>query len=446
MTRAWMILSSWTMMAVGCVQGPAISPERAVATWHEMQVGHPRGALPESAVAALEAGDALTVEQVYALALANNPELAVVEARAEVATEEIAAARQIANPSVRVSNVGVDDSAQGRLGFNLGLRAPIPRPGSVRARVDGARHAAAGAQGQAEAARRQLRVRVYRLFARLAWLTADLEEVTRAVSLCDERQRQLRARVARAVATDVELALADVARAEAVDEARKLRGELARTEAELARVVGPGPAFSVRVDRKQLDIDDLMLDPTALTEHALRARPELRMAQTKVGQARSAVTLAKVEAAPWVSWAQVNYFVGPGTTTPASFGLALAIDVPLFSLNRGKIRAAKALARQRQVEERAEVAAIAGEVGEAIARAQRADARVHEIEQGLLPQVDAAARQADAALAAGTLDVVEVLDIEARRVAARRLHLAARFERRDALIELEAAVGAPLPR
>lgn len=445
MIRAgWMAVAAMSIAA--CASAPAVSPERAIATWREMQVGHPRGALPESAAAALAGGDALTVEQAYALALANNPELAVVEARAEVATAEIGAARQLQNPSVRVSNVGVDDAAPGRIGFNMGLRAPIPRPGSVRARADAARHAAAGAHGEAEAARRQLRARVYRLFARLAWLTADLEEVSRAVSLCEERQRQLQARVARAVATEVALAMAEVARAEAADEVRKLRAELARVEAELARVVGPGPAFSVRVDQAQLDIDALVLDPAALTEQALRSRPELRAVQTKVGQARSAITLARVEAAPWISWAQVNYFFGPGPATPSSFGVGFAVDVPLLSLNRGKIKTAKAIMRQRQVEERAEVAAIAGEVDEAIARAQRADARVQEIEHDLLPQVDAAARQADAALVAGTLDVVEVLDIEARRVAARRLHLAARFERRDALIELEAAVGAPLPR
>ncbi|MDC0722432.1 TolC family protein [Nannocystis bainbridge] len=434
------------MAAVGCASAPAVSPERAIATWREMQVGPPRGSLPGTTAATLAAGDALTLEQAYALALANNPELAVVEARAEVAATEVFAARQIENPSVRVSNVGVDDSAPGRLGFNLGLRAPIPRPGSVRARVEGARHAAAGAQDAATAARRQLRARVQRLFARLAWLTADLEEVAQAVALCEERRRQLQARVARAVATDVALAMAEVARAEATDEVRKLRGELARTEAELARVVGPGPAFRVRVDRAQLDIADMVLDPTALTEQALRSRPELRAAQTRVGQARSAISLARVAAAPWISWAQVNYFFGPGPATPSSFGVGFAVDVPLFSLNRGKIKAAKATIRQRQVEERAEVAAIAGEVAEAIARAQRADARVLEIEQDLLPQVDAAAGQADAALVAGTLDVVEVLEVEARRVAARRLHLAARFERRDALIELEAAVGAPLSR
>jgi outer membrane protein TolC len=444
MGRALMLCAA--ALATGCLQESTVSPERAVATWRAMQVEGPPGALPEDAAAALAAGEALTVEQAYALALANNPALAVIEARAEAAAAEVAAARQIDNPSVRVSNLGIDDSAEGRLGFNVGFRAPIPRPGSVRARVDGARHAAAGAEGEAEAARHLLRAQVYRLFARLAWLTADLEEVSRAVALWDERLRQLEVRVARAVATEVERSLAEVARAEAVDEVRRLRGELARAEAELSRVVGPGPPFKVRVDRGMLDVEARELDAQALTELALRARPELRAVQTRIGEARAEVALARVEAAPWFSWAQVNYVVGPVESRLAALGFSFAVDVPLFSLNRGKLRAARARMRQRQVEERAEVAVIAGEVSDAIGRAVRADARVREIERDLLPQVDAAARHVDAALAAGSLDVIEALAIEARRVAARRLHLAARFERCDALIELEAAVGAPLPR
>ncbi|HEY0134728.1 MAG TPA: hypothetical protein VGB85_11625, partial [Nannocystis sp.] len=63
-----------------------------------------------------------------------------------------------------------------------------------------------------------------------------------------------------------------------------------------------------------------------------------------------------------------------------------------------------------------------------------------------LPSVDEAVRQAEAALAAGALDPVTAREVAARRVAARRLHLAAMYERREAIIALEAAVGGPLAR
>lgn len=443
MARAVIVLAC--LAGGGCFHAPAYSPQRSLATWREMQAARPASgpSTPADKAAPRDAG--LTAAQAYALALAHNPELAVAEAQAEVAAAEVDAARQIDNPELRLTNFRVDDAVQARPGLNLGLRAPIPRPGTVRARVHSARLAADGAQGETEAARRQLRARIDRLFARLALLHADLEEVARVATLHAERQRQIRERVDRAVATRVDLALAELAQAEAADETGRLRDELARTEAELDRVVGPGPARSYRVDPAELRIVDRELDRDALTEMALRGRPELHRVQSAVGQAQAAEYLARSEAWPWLKWAQVSYYIGPNAT-PSAWGFGLALDLPVFSWNRGEIRAAKALVRQRELEERAGVAAVAGEVEQALARVDRATARVQEIERGLLPRVDEAAREAEAALAAGALDPLAASEIEARRVAARRLHLAALFERRDAIIALEAAIGAPLPR
>jgi outer membrane protein TolC len=190
-------------------------------------------------------------------------------------------------------------------------------------------------------------------------------------------------------------------------------------------------------------VADFELDRDALTERALRSRPELRTTQTRVGQAEAAVYLERSKAWPWLSWAQVGYAVGSNAATiPVSFGLAL--DLPIFSWNRGEVRAARALQRQRELEERAGVASVASEVSEALARVERATARITEIETSLLPSVDEAVRQAEAALAAGALDPLTASEVAARRVAARRLHLAAMYERRDAIISLEAAVGGPL--
>ncbi|HEY8375858.1 MAG TPA: TolC family protein [Nannocystis sp.] len=430
---------------LACAHASAPSPERALATWRDIQ------ATANSSLRSLErttpigSGRALDAEQAYALALAHNPELAVTEAEVDVAEADIAAARQLDNPTLRLTGLRLDDIRQDRPEVNLGLRAPLPRPGSLRAKIDSARFRAGEAQGAAEAARVQLRATIFRLFARLAWLTADLAEVERAAEIADARRRQLGQRVERALATGVDLALAAAAQSEAQDEVARLRDELARTRDELARIVAPGTSPHFRIDPRDLDVGPLDLDEAALTELALRRRPELRAAQSRVGEAEAAVRLARTEALPWIRWAQVSYHAGP-ESSPRALGFGVALDLPVLSWNRGEIRSARAVARQRRLEERAQVASVVGEVEAALARARRADARVREIEQNLLPRLELAAQEADAALAAGALDVLKVLDIEARRVAARRLHLAARFERRDALLELEAATGGPLPR
>ena len=436
------------VLLCGCFHAPAYSPQRSVATWREMQANTPE---PGSPTQGQGASDALTAAQAYEFALRHNPELAIAEAEAEVAAAEVGAAKQIENPQLRLTNFGVDDAVRGTPGLNMALRAPIPRPGTVRARVQGARLAAEGAQGQTEAARRLLRADIDRLYARLAMLHADLEEVTRAATLGDERQQQIRDRVERAVSTRVDLALVGLARAEAADEAGRLRDELATTEAELARVIGPGAPRKYQVDPAVLRVADVELDHDALTERALRSRPELRATQARVGAASAAVYLERSKAWPWLSWAQVGYGIGSvantsanmtATQVPVSFGLAL--DLPIFSWNRGEIRVARAVQRQRELEERAGVANVASEVDEALARVERATARITEIETDLLPAVDEAVREAEAALAAGALDPVTASEVAARQVAARRLHLAALYERREAIISLEAAVGGSL--
>lgn len=435
------------LLLTGCFHAPAYSPQRSVATWNDMQAAPPAGTPSAAGPAAAkdELADALTADQAYALALANNPELAVAEAEAEVAAAGVGVAKQVENPTLRFTNFRVDDTAGSKTNFNLGLRAPIPRPGSVHARVKQARLAADSVASETEAARRLLRAQIDRRYARLALLRADLDELGRAATLGDTRRGQLKDRLDRQAATQVDVALADLDHAETLEEASRLRDELARTEAELTRLLGPGPPRKFRVDPDALGARAVPLDMPGLTEQALRARPELRGAQSRVSEAEAAVYLARGQAYPWLSWAQVNYYFG-ATSTPAAFGFGLALDVPLFSWNRGEIKAARALVRQRQAEERASVATVAGEVGEALARVERANTRVQEIETTLLPRVDAAARAAEAALAAGALDPLQASEIEARRVAARRLHLAALHARRDALIDLELAIGGPLSR
>lgn len=429
----------------GCFHAPAYSSERSLAVWRALESGPE--STPDSAAAAAaakaRAGGAMTADEAYALALANNPDLAVVEAEAAVAAAEVDVARQLDNPTLRLTNFRLADAIAGDPRMNLGVRVPIPRPGSVRARVSGAKLAADAAESDAAAARRLLRHVVYQRYAQIAWLRADIDELTRAAALYDERRAQIGARVERAVATQVDLAVAGLTHAEAVEKIGRLRSELARAEAELARAIGPGTPREFHADLDELRAGARVPDRETLVARAAKARPELRAGQARVAEAQAAVHVARSAAWPWFTWAQLNYYVGPDST-PQSFGFGVALELPVLSWNRGEVKAARARVRQREAEERAAAATVAGELEDSLVRLEAADARVAEIEQLLLPRVEEAAREAAAALAAGALDPLTANEIEARRVAARRQHLAALFERRDAMLTLEAAVGAPL--
>lgn len=433
-------------LASGCFHAEPYSSKKTLATWRAMQ--EPKASSAGGAGARKAEppapGAALTAEQAYQLALAQSPELAVLDARSEVAAAQVGAARQLDNPQLRLTNFNIDDAIAGGPGMNIGLRVPIPRPGTVRARVKGAELGAEAQESAADDARRQLRGRVYKLFARMAMLTADREQALRAAELRRARRDLIGARVQQSVSTRLDAALAEVAYAEAHDETARIDAELGRLHGELERLIGAGPQ-QFQLDPGELQLRDTELDEEALTARAMESRPELRGVQTRVGQAKADLHLARSKAWPWFDWAQIQYRAGPNAT-PASFGFGVALTLPIFSWNRGEVRASRALVRQRELEERAKIAAVAAEVDEAAERARRTAKRAQELEGTLLPQIEAAGREADAALAAGGLDPLVANDIAAKTVAARRVLLAAKLEHREALIDLETAVGGPLPR
>lgn len=426
------------LLLLGCFHGQSYAPQRTVATWRAMQPGRVAAAPAPEAT-----GEPLTAEQAYARALASSPELAAADARAEVAEAEVLAARQLDNPQVRLTNFNMDDALAKHPGMNIGVRVPIPRPGTIHARVEGARRGAEGQRGLADDAKRRLRARVFKLYARMAMLRADLDQRTRASEQRGQQREQIGARVGQAVATHLDLALAGVAHAQSLDEAARIRGEMTGIAAELQRLLGASEPPRLRVDPGELEPRNLDLDRDVLIERAMAARPDLQLAQTRVDQARSGVYLARSAAYPWFDWAQVQYRAGPNATT-ASFGFGLAMTIPAFSLNRGAIKASRALVRQREAEERAQIVAVVSEVGAAIERVEQTALRVKELETKLLPQIEAATRAAETALTAGALDPLTAGTVATRMLDARRTHITALLEHREAVIDLEAAIGGPL--
>jgi outer membrane protein TolC len=437
MARPLIVLVS--LLLTACFHGQSYTPQRTVSTWREMR--GPSAAAGTSAPAPAPApGQPLTAYQAYALAIAGSPELAAAEARVEVAEAGIQAARQLDNPQLRLTNFNVDDVVNNKPGMNIGLRVPIPRPGTIHAKVEGARLGAEGQRGLAEDTRRQLRARIFKLYARMAMLRADLEQHTRAGQLRGGQRDEIGARASASVATDLDVALAEVAHVQSLDQAARIEGEMTRVAAELQRILGATEPPTLQVDPGELKLRDLELDRDALTERAMGSRPELRMANTLVGQAQAEVYLARSEAYPWFDWAQVQYRAGPNANA-SSWGFGVAMTLPVFSLNRGAIKASRALVRQREFEERAQIAAVASEVGEAVERVEQTARRVKELETKLLPQIETATRAAGAALAAGALDPVTASTVATRMVEARRTHIAALLEHREAVIDLETAIG-----
>lgn len=431
------------LATAGCFHATPWSPTIAQDEWRAMRDEEEARAAAAAEPTRDGGGPSLTADETYELALAHNPEVTSLLAVTETAVAEVQVERQLENPQLRLTSFDVDDVIIDRPELNIALRMPIPRPGTVRARVAGAAHAAETQRGLADDAKRLLREQIDLLFAQLAVLSSDLEHATRAAELRAERREQLAERAGSAVATRVDVALAEVERAEADEDVTAIRVAIADIEAQLARFAGVRGAVRFRIEPEQLEVVEAKLDRDALVERALASRPDLRATHAAMVEAEAEAHVARAEAWPWFDWVQVQYRVGPHTS-PAAFGFGVSIRLPVLSWNRGAIKATKALVRQRQIEHDARIVAIADEVDVAARRVERTGQRVLAIEQQLLPAVELAAREARDALASGALDPIDANDVELKAVQARRSHLAALLEHREAVVMLEALLGAPL--
>ena len=427
----------------GCFHAAPYSPAATQATWRSMQGRD--GSSPTPDTIATPSGPGMTADEAYAMAIERNYAIVERASAAETAAAEVHAEKQLDNPQLRLTGFDVDNVIDRNTAVNIGLRVPIPRPGSVRARVAGAEQVAEGEAQLTEDAKRQLRAEIDRMFAQLAVHRADREHVVQAQALQAAYRDEMAARADQAISTRIDVAMADVRLAEAVQTAEEIDDAILAVEGQLRLLIGANEPVRFATDARTLEVITTPVDRDALVERALEARPELRATHAAKVAAESEVYVARGEAYPWFDWAQLQYRAAQGSP-PTAFSLGVAINLPVFSWNRGAIRTARATVRQREREEQAKILEIAAQVTEAAARVERTAKRIDRLEHELLPQLEAAAREIEAAGAAGVLDPSAANDVDRRTIEARRMHLAAVLAHREAVIDLEAAVGGSIRR
>lgn len=442
MARAVIGAIAVVALAGGCFRETAApGAGRALAIWQELdraEAGRARAAASEPAAA----GGELTLgpDQAYALAAAASLEVAIEDAEAEVDEAGILAARQLENPEVRLTNFRPGGLEGGRAALDLAVRVPIPRPWNLHAGARAARLTAAASRTDVDEARRRLRARVHTLFARLAQLRGDQALVEQIVRLQAKRRTIVKSRVDKALATLLDLQLVDVAHQQRTAEIVRIVDKIAAIEGDLRRLCAAGPQVRFRSDAAALARVEAPRDRVALTEQALANRPDVRAAAHRVGGAEAGAYVARGSAVPWFGWAQIGHEL-PGRT--GAWGFGVTIDVPLLSWKRGQIRRADAQVRLRKLEEQAAIRGVIHEIDEALERVRSTAAYARRIEAGLVAELDAAVQIATRASDGGALDPLKLVELEIERVEARRRHLAALLEHREAVIELEAALAAP---
>ena len=124
--------------------------------------------------------------------------------------------------------------------------------------------------------------------------------------------------------------------------------------------------------------------------------------------------------------------------------MTLTVPLPLFHRNEGEIAKARVEAERSARAAAALEARVLTEVSAAAARYQAAAEKVARYDGGALQRADHLLAIAERTWRAGDRSLLEYLEAERTWIALRADALDTRFELREAGLELERAVGAPL--
>jgi cobalt-zinc-cadmium efflux system outer membrane protein len=396
----------------------------------------------------------LTVEELVARALADNPDLRAARAEIDAAVGRLRQAGLRPNPMLDLGGqkaLGPDNNLM------IGVTVPLDRGGRKEGRV-------AVAERELQAKQAQVRDRERRLAADVRMKGGEYFAGTRNLGVTDELLRAnrdalrlVRDRVRQGATPPLEenLMLVEVNRLEAARELQASRIEV--TALQLKALAGMAPDASLSL-HGELAAPWAAPERTQAIQRAIERRPDVEMSRVDVAMAAAKVRKEQAEGR-WDASVNVGYqrqdfgfmlngLTDSGATRPIQdvfhyFGAGVSITLPVRNRNQGNIAAAEA--EGRAAERRLEFMELMArqEVGAAFAQYEAAQRSLQIYERGVR---DVARRNLDVVRSTHELGRTTLLDVIAeqrRYIDIENGYTEALKQVYDAAVEIERAVGTP---
>lgn len=393
-----------------------------------------------------------TLDDARSAFLRGAPELVEAAAKEAAAAGDLVTAGLLPNPQLNLSpgNLPLKDNREfgngPGLGANLTLGAGVSQLIELGGKRDKRLDTARGGLAQAKATR--LEVLRQQLFAlQSAFYKALVTRAKRELveKIHDRYGETVRISRARFKADDISAAELDKIELEglkfenAVADARQ---DEAVALQDLLQIVGPLAPATVIV-KGELPAPRSELSEPELVHRALDARPDLVAARHRVETARAALALARAQAIPDLT-VGLGYThsqaVRSGDNPDALYG-SVTFPLPLFNRNQGEVMKAEAELAAAEHAEKAVASRIEREVLQALAKFVTAAEKVARYEGGYLDKADRALKVTERSYREGAQSLLVFLEAERTYAESRADYLDTQFEHRQALLELERAVG-----
>ena len=378
----------------------------------------------------------LSLDEAMATALAANPGLAAARLGRAEALARGDVARQRPNPELAIEEAKdfPRDSAT--------LSLPIERGEKRQRRIQVAE--AQGRTGEAELARllATTRNQVRRAYFALSAAQRRAAETAELQRLAESARDAARARFEAGDVPRLDALQAELAAAQAANEADKARGLLAGARADLnallARPLDSPVTVSTGLDAGRVPPMD------AAVRLAQASSTELAVLDLGIAAQQAQLELARAETVRDVTAAAgVTHYSPPDFTWGWRAGLTLTL--PVFNRGQAQVRLEQATLARLQAERDATAARVRGEVAAAAANAEVLRQTVLRYRDEILPRAAEVERMAEDSYRSGQTGLVALLQSLQSVHDLRLQAVQAGTDYQNALADLERAIGAPLP-
>jgi outer membrane protein TolC len=387
----------------------------------------------------------LSLGQAVLWALENNPEIAALRQQHGIAAAAVVIAQTYPfNPiweaKVRQASGPASAGVTNSVSNEHKLLIDVEVRGQGKYRRQGARAALNRTDWEIANQELALAIRVIRAYNTVLYRLEKLQLVRRMIAVNEEALRQAE-KLVKAGSTTVKEADLILVRTE-VANARALlatgRTTLSPAWFELRRALGVVDQAFLPTGKLRTSAQDW--NPEILTETALQQRPDLHARQAAVAEANARVQLA-------IADRYGNPNIGPAfeydPTRIALMGVQFTIPFPVFNTHQGDIMQRQAERTRAVFDLRQTEVLVRQDVHAAVARVRQARELVTTYQRTVLPGLETGLEKMGALFRGQEVDVLRVIDVTRKLLAARDVELDARWELSQAEADLAAAVGDP---
>jgi outer membrane protein TolC len=392
----------------------------------------------------------LSLTELEAAALANNPEIRVATRRVAIAATRVRSAGSLSDPEFMYRGWGTPlarpwdlNQTQHMFMFNRSL----PGPGKRALRTQLASEEAEQVKAELKAKRRDVTAQVRKTFYDLLRNQDELLLHDEQVALARQSAESARIKYVVGRVPQQDVLKAQIELTKLVQHLVMLEQDGGLARARLNTLLGRDPGSPIEIQGEYSPPQKLpsLLD---LEKVALENRAELAEASSGVVQAQVRKKLAEKSYTPDYNLSAGYMLMPDGARYRNTYMAEIAVTLPW--LNRGRHDAEIAEAQADLSADRAEYdnqrALVFAEIQEALIRAKSAKSLVDLYNQTLRPQAQATLKSTVAAYQADRTDFLNLLDSQNTTLEVELDYYRAASELESRIADLERAVGAPLTR